>query len=246
MRRAGYIDQASRTCACEPRWALRHIRSVTRGAQRARAVTSDRGGTGELARGRVGALGAPWDHPYARGMVAIGLVPHTGWTWLVCVAGSRAAPRVERRERVVACEVLEGQLYHLAAERSRDRERFVATRRAAAVQRARAALRDPLAGVRAAIVLGKQLALAPVDRIVAAHPMIHGAEGELWRAIFAEACAEAGIAVTRAEAGEIRALLGKRHPPAAIAAFLDDGKRTCGAPWSREPQDAALGAWSVL
>src|SRR5215475_4430731 len=133
-------------------------------------------------------------------MVAIGLVPHTGWTWLVRVGGSRAAPRVERRERVVACEVLDGQLYHLAAERARDRERFVATRRAAAVEQAQAALRDHLAGVRAAIVLGKQTPLAPVDRIVAVHPMIHGAEGELWRAIFAEACGAAGVTVARAEA----------------------------------------------
>jgi hypothetical protein len=179
-------------------------------------------------------------------MVAIGLVPHTGWTWLVRVTGTPRAPRVERRERVVACDVLDGGLYHLAAERDHDRERFVATRRAAAVTQARSALRVQLDGVRTAIVLGKQAALAPVDRIIAAHPMIHGAEGELWRAIFADACAAAGVAVTRAEAGEIRPLLAKRHAASAIAAFLDDGKRTCGPPWSREPQDAALAAWSVL
>jgi hypothetical protein len=179
-------------------------------------------------------------------MSAIGLVPHTGWTWLVLVVGTRAAPRVERRERVVACDVLEGELYHLAAEHAGDRERFVATRRAAAVKQARAALRAELAGVTAAIVLGKQATLGPVDRIVAAHPMIHGAEGELWRAIFAEACAAGGATVARAEAGEIRPLLAKRHTAGAIAAFLDQGKRTCGSPWSREPQDAALGAWSVL
>src|SRR5215468_10826191 len=152
-------------------------------------------------------------------MAAIGLVPHTGWTWLVRVGGSRAAPRVERRERVVACDVLEGELYHLAAERARDRERFVATRRAAAVMQAREALRTEVAGATAAIVLGKQTTLASVDRIVAAHPMIHGAEGELWRAIFAEACAAAGLVVTRAEAGELRPLLAKRHAAAAIAAF---------------------------
>jgi hypothetical protein len=179
-------------------------------------------------------------------MAAIGLVPHTGWTWLVRVGGTARAPMVERRERVVACDVLDAQLYHLAAERERDRERFVASRRAAAVKQAREALRAELAGVSAAIVLGKQPSLAPVDRIVAAHPMIHGAEGELWRAIFAEACGAGGVAVTRAEAGEIRPLLARRHTAAAIAAFLDDGKRTCGPPWSREPQEAALAAWSVL
>lgn len=179
-------------------------------------------------------------------MAAIGLVPHTGWTWLVRVTGSRGAARVERRDRVVACEVLDGQLYHQAAERTRDGERLVATRRAACVGQAHDALRGHLDGVRAAIVLGKQTPLAPVDRIVAAHPMIHGAEGELWRAIFAEACAAAGLAVTRAEAGELEPLLAKRHAAAVIAAFLADGKRSVGSPWSRELQDAALGAWSVL
>jgi len=179
-------------------------------------------------------------------MSAIGLVPHTGWAWLVRVSGTTGAPKVECRERVVACDVLDGELYHRAAERARDRERFVASRRAAALEQARRAIRDHVAGVRAAIVLGKLAALGPVDRIVAAHPMIHGAEGELWRAIFAEACGAAGLAVARDEAGALRAQLARRHPATAIAAFLADGKRTCGSPWSREPQDAALGAWSVL
>src|SRR5262245_6954033 len=136
-------------------------------------------------------------------MAAIGLVPHTGWTWLVRVGGSRGAPRVEARERVVACDVLDGELYHLAAERTRDREGFVAARRAAAVRQAEDALRGHLAGVRAAVVVGKRAPLAPVDRIVVAHPMIHGAEGELWRAIFAEACAAAGVSATRADAAEL-------------------------------------------
>jgi len=39
--------------------------------------------------------------------------------------------------------------------------------------------------------------LCPAGR--SAPPEIHGAEGELWRAIFAAACAAAGAAVTRAE-----------------------------------------------
>jgi len=179
-------------------------------------------------------------------MTAIGLVPHTGWTWLVRVGGSRAEPRVEARERVVACDVLDGELYHLAAERSRDREGFVASRRAAAVAQARDALREHVAGVRAAVVVGKIAPLAPLERIVAAHPMIHGAEGELWRAIFAEACAAAGLAATRVAPDAVRTGLAKRAKPAAITAFLAAGKQAVGSPWSREPQDAALAAWGAL
>ena len=177
---------------------------------------------------------------------ALGIVPHTGWAWLVRVSGSRGAPRVEARARVVACGVLDGELYHLAAERTRDRNGFLESGRAAAVERACAALDPHLGGAGAAIVLGKQLALPPLERIVAAHPLVHAAEGELWRAIFAEACAARGLAVTRAAAPDVRAALAKRHGAPAIEAFLAHGRRGVGSPWSREPKEAALAAWSVL
>ena len=175
-------------------------------------------------------------------MSALGLVPHTGWTWLVCVAGTRAAPVVVRRDRVVACDVVDGELYHLAAERTRGRDAFVATRRAHAVEAACAALRAHVGDATAAAVVGKQIALAPLERIVAAHPLIHGAEGELWRAIFADAAAALGLAATRSDASAVR----RAHPARAAAAFLTAGKQAVGAPWNREVQDAALAAWAAL
>jgi hypothetical protein len=179
-------------------------------------------------------------------VAAIGLVPHTGWTWLVRVTRTEEGAAVETRARVVACDVLEGELYHLAAERSRDQERFVATRRVAAVRQAQDALAGHVIGASRAVVLGKQMKLPAFERIIGAHPMIHGAEGELWRAVFAEACAAHGLAVARRQALDVREALAKHHTPAAIAAFLAEGKRTVGAPWNREPQDAALAAWSAL
>jgi hypothetical protein len=179
-------------------------------------------------------------------MSALGLVPHTGWAWLVRVAGSPEEPTVERRARVVACDVVEGEVYHLAAEQTRDRESFVARRRTAALRQAQEALADYVEGASHAVVLGKQMKLPALERIVAAHPLTHGAEGELWRAVFAEACAVHGLAVERRESSQVRELLTKRYKPAAIAAFLTAGKRTVGAPWNREPQDAALAAWSAL
>jgi len=171
-------------------------------------------------------------------MTALGLVPHTGWAWLVRVTGTRAKPVVAARERVVACDVLDGQLYHLAAERTRDRESFVVNRRAQAVELATAALRAHASDATAACVVGQVAALPPVETIVASHPLIHGAEGELWRAIFAEAAAALGLAVTRADANSVR-----KKPEAT---FLADGKRSLGAPWTREVQDAALAARAVL
>ena len=178
--------------------------------------------------------------------VAIGIVPHTGWAWVVRVSGSRSAPRIESRSNVVVCDVLDGELYHLAADRPRDRDAFFKGRRAAAVKGARRALDPHLGDVRAALILGKQPRLPPLERIVASHPLIHGAEGELWRAVFAEVCSEGGATVSRAAAAEVRATLEARHGVEAMAAFLARGKRDVGAPWGREPRDAALAAWSVL
>ncbi len=176
--------------------------------------------------------------------IAIGILPHTGWAWLVRVAGSRKA-KVESRARIVACEVVEGQLYHLAADSTRGRLEF-AERRMAVVTKASFALAPHLGEVRAAVVLGKRLVLPSLEIIVAAHTLIHGAEGELWRAVFAEACATHGLSVTRATARDVATALAKRHPSQEIATFLAEGKRDVGPPWSREPQEAALGAWSVL
>lgn len=178
--------------------------------------------------------------------VAVGLVPHTGWAWLVRVEGSRRTPRATARARLVACDVLEGELYHLAAEHEGDRDPFLASRRAQAVVQARGALEPQLEGVSAVIVVGKQTALPPLERVLASHPLIHGAEGELWRAIFAEASASAGARVCRTEAAVVRAALERTPGASSIEAFLASAKRSLGSPWSREPQDAALAAWSAL
>jgi hypothetical protein len=176
---------------------------------------------------------------------ALGILPHTGWSWLVRVSGSRGTPRVERRERISAGGP-EGHLYHLAAERTRDRAGFLERGRAKALALAREALDPHLAGADAAVVLGKQVALPPLERILAAHPFLHLAEGELWRALFAEACAARGLRVSRSPAEEVRTAAATRHGSRAVAAFLAEGKRGLGSPWSREVQDAALAAWSAL
>jgi hypothetical protein len=176
---------------------------------------------------------------------AIGIVPHTGWAWLVGVSGSPSTARVEWRTKLVVCGVLDGQLYHLAVDRTPDRAGFIERRRAEAVAQACRALDPHLGGVRAAVVLGQRFTLPPLERILAAHPLLHSAEGELWRAIFAEACVACGVAVTRALAEEVRGAVATRRGGPAVAAFLDAGKREVGPPWSREPQDAALAAWSV-
>jgi hypothetical protein len=178
--------------------------------------------------------------------IAVGIVPHTGWAWLVRVRGGPGAAVVEARARILACRVEDGQLFHLAAEHRGDPAEFLAGRRPKAVAQARLALAPHLVGVDVAVVLGKRVTLEPLGRIVAAHPLIHGAEGELWREIVVEACLALGVAATRSVAEEVRGALEIHLGRRAVAAFLAAGGRQVGAPWSREPQEAALAAWLAL
>jgi hypothetical protein len=178
--------------------------------------------------------------------VALGIFPHTGWAWVVRVVGTSTAARVEARARVVACDVIEGEVYHLAAERTGDQAGFLEERRQMALLQARHALEPHVRDVATAAVLGKAMALPAPARIVAAHPLIHGAEGEFWRATFAEACAHLGATVTRETPEAFRGVLLGRHGAPAIGSFLARARHDLGSPWSREPQDAALAAWSLL
>lgn len=176
--------------------------------------------------------------------VALGLVPHTGWTWLVRVRGTARAPCVELRARVAACDVLEGELFHRAAALADagERERLVADERARALRRSVDVLSTHVAGASRAVVLGKRVALPELERILGAHPLIHTAEGELWRALFTEACVRHGLEASRRVAGDVR----QGRSAAAIDAFLAAGRQAVGAPWVREVQDAALAAWGAL
>ena len=162
--------------------------------------------------------------------MAVGLLPHTGWTWLVRVDGDTIVARV----RIEALPVVDAQLYHQTQEHDGDRARFFAKRlavaRAAAIEVARAHVVD----AKRAVVIGKQLALPPLEAIMRSHAMIHTAEGELWRALFAEACASCGLAVTRIA----------RAPSAKAERWLAAGRERLGAPWTAEIKAAALAARS--
>jgi hypothetical protein len=162
-------------------------------------------------------------------MVALGLVPHTGWTWLVRVRDGA----VEARERVVAVEVLDGELYHHTRDHAGDRERFFAARRAEVLAKTIAVMRA-YGDASAAIVLGKQQPAQPLAKLVASHAKIHGAEGELWRALFTEALIACGVSTMRAEATEI----DKR----GLDKWLAAAGKALGSPWTSEIKDAACAA----
>lgn len=160
-------------------------------------------------------------------MSALGLFPHTGWTWLVRVEDGS----VVARERVEAVSVLAAELYHLMSEYAGDRVKRFATLRESCAKATVEAVRPHVGNARAGVVLGKSPALPPFEKIIDIHPMIHTAEGELWRALFAEALDACGVKATRA-----------MPPKMAHAKWLATEGKRIGAPWNSELKLAALAA----
>ena len=150
---------------------------------------------------------------------SLGLFPHTGWTWLVRM--KRGA--LDAREKIVAVPVLEAELYHHA--RDHGTQTFAARRKAALA--AAIDVMRPYGDAKRAVVIGKQPALPVIDKIVASHAMIHTAEGELWRALFAEALEAFGVKVVRVPADAIEISRSLPSP---------------GPPWTRELKLAASAA----
>ncbi|HEY0640651.1 MAG TPA: hypothetical protein VGD67_23725 [Pseudonocardiaceae bacterium] len=173
--------------------------------------------------------------------VAIGLRDHSGWAVAVVVS---AEPRVLDRRRLTLCpDDLPRQVYHAAAGEPPDTAaRLVAEVEAAATTAAAAEVAALVGELRAAghRVRGAALAAdtvavpAELAAILASHPMLHAAEGELYREALAEALRVSGVPVIRHTRGELR--------PGDAA----DLGRGLGPPWARDQKEAAAAALLAL
>jgi hypothetical protein len=74
-----------------------------------------------------------------------------------------------------------------------------------------------------------------LERILAAHALLHAAEGALYEEALVEAAERAGLTATLVEEGTIR-----------IPASLDAARKTLGAPWQKDHKLAAAAALVAL
>jgi len=187
---------------------------------------------------------------------ALGFSVHTGWAAVVAVGGPPAAPAVLLKRRIdVATTFDEGAVFHAAQELPIEKARALVTQ---AEARFLAGARDELAAFVARLgvrVMGAALAapaarrLPPFESIVRSHPLVHAAEGELYRRIFAEAAAAAvGTPPPRIPpavlAARTAAALGVA--PADVTAHLAAMGKASGKPWAADQKQAALAAWLAL
>ena len=101
--------------------------------------------------------------------------------------------------------------------------------------------------VAAGMVAAPPKTLPPIESILKAHPLVHAAEGELYRRVFAEAGAALGARPHACPPTPSRAA---RPPPRAYACEADraagrDGKGV-GKPWAADQKQATLAAWLAL
>jgi hypothetical protein len=163
---------------------------------------------------------------------AVGFALHTGWAAAVALAGT--PPRILDRRRVELAEEKHDArfVYHAASEAPATAERMIAQALDSARGRALAALHEmrqtlPEFSLLVALRPPKKV-LPPLPMILKSHPLIHLAEGELFRRAIAEAAEKL------------------RFPILTLAPGLPPDVDPIGPPWGKDQKDAAALAWAAL
>jgi hypothetical protein len=191
---------------------------------------------------------------------ALGLRAHSGWAVMVAVAGPRRAPAVIERRRIEMVEsntMAARQPYHAAAEVDLKAAAQLIERSAAGASRlAERAIRDAIGALRSkgyqvdgcAVLTASGRPLPELRAILGSHPMIHAAEGEMFRNALADAGAHCSLSVVRQSERELlenaAAKLGV--PASELLRRASDMGKSVGRPWRVDEKHATLAAWMLL
>jgi hypothetical protein len=186
---------------------------------------------------------------------ALGLYAHSGWAVMVAVHADRAIFR--RRIEMTRETGPRAQPYHAAEEMGiAEAEEFLERTRRGAVEMACIAIREAIAtlveqGYRveaASVLVGSGKPLPLLAKILAAHPLIHTAEGVFYREVLKTASETCGLTVT---AVPERETLGRCS--AVLATSVDELQtrlvemgKTVGPPWTRDEKLATAAAVMML
>jgi len=180
---------------------------------------------------------------------ALGFRAHSGWAALVVVAGSIESPRIlERRRIVIADPEMAGskQPYHAAAGLQLPQAEALVRK---AVESSRALAQEAiLARLKAlrsqghevsgcGVLVGSGKTLPALEKILAAHPLLHTAEGEMFRDVLIWAAKECGLPVIGVREKNLDSALLQR-----IASL---GK-LIGPPWTQDQKYATVAAFMTL
>jgi hypothetical protein len=191
---------------------------------------------------------------------ALGFRMHSGWGVLVAVTGYGDSVEVVARKRiVVADEKMPGAIqpyHHAATLRVQESESHIAncaviSERLACAEIERAV--QELKGreyrvARSAILLASGRPLPSLAKILAAHPLIHTAEGEFFRNIVRDACKRLELSVESIRecdlAERAKAVFGRSA--SRLQRRIANAGRLIGPPWTKDHKAAALAALVTL
>jgi hypothetical protein len=181
--------------------------------------------------------------------IALGFRAHSGWAAMVAVTGTARAPEIVDRRRIVMADLVSPrgkQPYHAAAELPfAQAEEWVRS----AIVSAREAARDEIAVaaeemrdrgyevVGSGVLFASGRALPDLAAILAAHPLIHTAEGVLYREALVWGSQACALPVTRLREKELDPSLLKR---------LDGFGKWLGPPWTQDQKYGAAAALAAL
>ena len=191
---------------------------------------------------------------------AVGFRVHSGWAAMVAVALEKSDPVVLCRERPHLVKIFNysyRQPYHTAEKMPLEEARtFISQVRAEARTLARSALRRMEARVREAgynlshccALAASGRTLPELEEILVAHPLIHTADGELFREAILHASDRWGLKTERIKEKELLETAKKtlRKQPAALLKQTTEMGKAFGSPWSQDEKFATLAAWLAL
>lgn len=181
---------------------------------------------------------------------AIGIRAHSGWGWLVAVAGRPSAVEVIERRRIAIAKpdsAGANQPYHFAKERELpEAERHLAFCAGVSERLAYEAIAEVVNRLRrreyspraCAILQSAGRPLPPLAQILSSHALIHAAEGEFFRLAFWKAGERLGMRVTGIRERDLGAMPLRRE--------IAELGRSLGPPWTADLKAAALAALLVL
>jgi hypothetical protein len=178
---------------------------------------------------------------------------------LIGLGGSAGSPEIVERQRLSLCDgSFPRQPYHAAENLPAARAEALVTRSlgaanalaqgaiAGAVKRLRASGRE-VAG--AGLLLGSGRPLpGELAAILAAHPLIHTAEGEMYRAALRLACERASLPVVGIRERDVLTIASARQSlePDVVRARVAALGKPLGPPWTQDHKLASLAAWLAL
>ena len=176
---------------------------------------------------------------------------------LVVLAGPMESPIVVERRRIeIADPKIAGskQPYHAAKGLSlKSAEALVSVCAEASTRMAAEAVRKAIGDARqkgyeistSCILTGSGRSIPALDKILASHPLLHTAEGELFRNAIARACLNHGLPVLAVKEKE---LIARAPEDLGISGGLIDQHlqrmgKAIGPPWRQDEKHASLAAW---